>query len=131
MLKRVSKQVEQKRQSYNQNFVDTYEINHRLKSGEWRSPYPPGMIISIDDFTSIIQDTYSIEDDVAEDLVFVYNSLTVTGKGELKPKLMKLSSREQNGPMLSGRTLKYKKKDGTTVGVRSVKMTDLEMRVNP
>lgn len=58
MLKRVSKQVEQKQQSYNQTFVPKYEINHRLNEGEWKEFYLENMDLSILDFINIIQEAW-------------------------------------------------------------------------
>ena len=129
LMKRVSKRCQTKRQTYNQNFVSSYEINHRLKGGEWKSLYVKYIGMTIDDYISIIQDTYSIDDDIADDMVFCYKSLTVTKKNEIKPKLVKLSQHSR-GSVLENRKIKYKAENGS-VQERQLKLNDLELRVNP
>ena len=130
-MKRVSEKVITKRQTYNQNFVTSYEMNHRLKGGEWKSLYVKNIGMTIDDFISVIQDTYAIDDDVAADLVFCYNSLSVpknTAK-EAKSKLVKLSQ-GTHGSILKNRTVRYISEDGS-VHERPLKMNDLQLKVNP
>ena len=130
LLKRVSQKVKSKRQSYNQNFVCHFVINHRLKGGEWKSLFPKNGNISVDSFISLIQDNYDIDDDIATDLCFVYKSFSITKKtGEAKPKLVKLSCSDA-GPVLKGRKIKCKKEDGS-VYERDLKLNDIELRVNP
>ena len=102
--------VQQKQQSHNQRFVPQYEINHKLKDGEWRSLFPEGVDISISDFIGIIQDAYGIEDDVTQSLVFTYDSLSVSKQGNLNHKFMKLCPNTKDGPLFKGRCKRYKKK---------------------
>ena len=129
MLKRVSTQVHQKQQSYNQRFVPRYEINHKLKEGEWQSLYVENMKIS--EFLFAIQNFYHIDEETASSLVFTYNSLSVSKKdGKLSHKFMKLSPMVKDGPVLEGRRIRYKKKNGT-MGERALQVTDLTLKVNP
>ena len=91
MLKRVSKQVEQKQQSYNQRFVSHYLVNHKLKEGEWKKLFPEKANLSTDEFILKIKETYNIEDDIADNLVFTYDGFSVTKKtGMPKHKFMLL-----------------------------------------
>ena len=129
MIKRVSEQVLSKKGRYNQNFVSKYQINHKLKAHEWRSLYEKDSEMSIYDLLTIIKETYSIDDDVGDDLVLVYYSKKMQ-KGEVKNKLEKLDPREENGPVLRGRRIRYKTKDGT-LAYRPLKIKDLLLRVNP
>ena len=130
LLKRVSKEVIQKQQSYNQHFVPSFEINHHLKAGEWRSLYPDNFELSINDFVTIIQETYNIDVSTAADLVFCYHSYSQhKDTGKVKRKLMKLTP-YQNGFVLGNRKIRCLNQDGT-VEERPLKLTDLELRVNP
>ena len=129
MIKRVSEQVLSKKGRYNQNFVAHYEINHKLKAHEWRLLYDKDNEYSIYDFITIFKETYSIDDDVGNDLVLIYYSKKMQ-KGEVKNKLVKLDPCEENGPVLLGRKIRYVKKDGT-LGYCSLALKDLLLRVNP
>lgn len=51
-------------------------------------------------------------------------------KGEVKNKLVKLGLWEENGPVLQGRKIKYKRKDGTLED-RKFTIKDLLLCVNP
>ena len=129
MIKQVSDQVLSKKGRYNQNFVSKYQINHKLKAHEWRSLYEKDSEMSIYDLLTIIKETYSIDDDVGDDLVLVYYSKKMQ-KGEVKNKLEKLDPREENGPVLHGRKIKYKTKNGT-LAHRPLKIKDLLLQANP
>ena len=130
LLMRVSKSCKLKRQSYHQHFVGTYEINHRLKGGEWKSLFPKEFEITTDEFLSVIQDTYDIDDDIAQDLVFTYSSLSITKKtGEPKSKLIKLTPND-SGPVIKHRKIKYLNNEGV-VCERSLLLDDLQLKVNP
>ena len=129
LLKRVSERVTTKRQSYHQHFVPMYEVNHRLKGGEWRSLYTPEVEDSIQDFLYIIEDTYDLDDDIGRDLVLCYKTLSITkSTGVPKPKLVKLTP-QHDMPVLGDRKIKYKNKEGL-VRERSLNINDLELRVN-
>lgn len=130
LLKRVSKSSYLKRQSYNQNFVPEFEANHKLKGGEWKSLFPREFEISTSDFLSVIQNIYGIEDDVAQDLVFTYNSLSVTKKtGDLKHKLVKLTGADSK-PLLKNRKIRYLNKEGVMCE-RPLSLNDLTLKVSP
>ena len=130
LLKRVSERVQTKRQSYHQHFVPIFDINHRLKGGEWRSLYSPEVEDSVQDFLRIIEDTYDMDTDIGEDLVLVYNSIQVTkSTGVSKPKLVKLGH-DLDGPVLTNRKIKFTNKEGK-VCERMLNINDLELRVNP
>ena len=131
LLKRVSQRIKSQRQSYHQHFVPVFDINHRLKGGEWRSLYSPEVEDSVRDFLVIIEDTYDMDDDIGADLVLVYNSLQVTkSTGQSKPKLIKLGHDQEDGPVLTNRKIKFKNKEGE-VCERALNINDLELRVNP
>ena len=51
-------------------------------------------------------------------------------KHPLRHKFMKLSPKVKDGPLLSGRTIRFKKKDGS-MGERQLKVDDLTLKVNP
>ena len=72
-LRWVSKEMIQKKQLYNQNFVPTFENNHELKAGDWHSLYPTDFELSVNDFMSTIKEKYEIDESVADDLVFTYS----------------------------------------------------------
>ena len=112
MLKRVSEKFVTKRQSYHQHFVPMYEVNHRLKGGEWRSLYTPEVEASLQDFLYIIEETYDLDADVSQDLVLCYKTLSITkATGKSKPNMMKLSP-QHDIPVLGNRKIRYKNKDG-------------------
>ena len=73
MMKRVSKNVESKALSYNQQFSSDYHVNQLLKQGEWR----------VNCFTSkmtcwhlfeAIGETYHLDDDITYDMVCTYRT---------------------------------------------------------
>ena len=129
MLKRISEQVVRASQSYNQNFTSNYIINHKLKHHEWRKLYPKDTEISVYDLLTIIKETYNLDDDVGDDLVLVYYSRKMQ-KGEIKPKFVKISPKDDNGPVLKNRKIRYEKSDGT-IGRWNLKLNDLILKVNP
>ena len=89
-LKRVSKEKILTQQTYNQHFVPTFELNHRLKDGKWRKLYSEELDTSVANFIQIIKTTYQIDDATADDLVLVYHSYSKVKKsGKIKKKLEK------------------------------------------
>ena len=132
LLKRVSEQKVQKRSSYNKNFVSEYVVNHKLKNGEWKQLYPKdNQNFTVGEFLSLIVDEYGIDNDVAADLVFCYNSFTQVRKTKaINKRLVKLD--DHTKPVIGNRKIKYKRKsDESTLGERRVKLKDIELRVNP
>ena len=129
MIQRVSRTVTQKIMSNNQNFHPRYEINHRLKAGEWRELFNKDFEPTIDEFISEIQDTYEIDDTIAKNLILMYRTYwTVEKTGSVKSKLVKLSA-NNNNPVLGARKIRILKDDGT-LEERELNINDLQLRVN-
>ena len=96
---------------------------------EWRSLHPKEFDVSVDEFLSIIQDTYQIPDATADDLVFIYRTYQRIKKtGQVKSKLEKMDQTD-NGYVLDGRKIRVLKNDGT-LEERNLQIEDLDLRVN-
>ena len=75
--------------------------------------YLEGVDISISGFLNIIQDAYQIDDDVADTIVFTYDSIAVSKDKKLNHMFMKLCPYAKDGPLLTGCTVRYERMDGT------------------
>ena len=92
--------------------------------------YPKDFDLTIDEFLSLVQDSYNIDDDIAEDLVFTYSSLSITKKtGVSKTKLVKLTP-DDSDPIVKTRKIKYLNNEGI-VCERALRLDDLQLKVNP
>ena len=75
MMKRVSRLVTTKKQSYNQHFVSNYVTNNNLKQGHWKTLFPNIEDVTIGDFIDIIKETYQ-ESERGELQEFVRRTIT-------------------------------------------------------
>ena len=72
---------------------------------------------------TIIKETYNLDNNIGDDIVFVYYSKKMQ-KGEIKNKFVKIDPKDDNGPVLQGRKIRYEKSDGT-IGRCNLKLNDL------
>ena len=131
LLKRVSEQVQQKRSSYHQHFIASYETNHMLKNHKWRELYlKDGPKLTVAEFLAMIAKHYNLDEDIASDLVFVYHTCSqARSTGKVTKKLVKLCL-EETKPVLENRRIRYEISDNE-VGERRLKLSDLTLKVNP
>ena len=127
MMKRVSRLVTTKKQSYNQHFVSNYVTNNNLKQGHWKTLFPNIEDVTIGDFIDIIKETYQFDEEKGNNLLFTYHSYYLTKKKKLKKKkLLKLVS--DDGLLIKNRKITVLDDNGELVQ-RQLSLKDLNLRV--
>ena len=126
LLKRVSNKEVTKRRSVNQHMSTYFEINNRLKMGQWKTLFPIIGDISVSDFLSLIAKEYNIDEDVGKIFVFTYHTHTVTKKTKEIKKIQKTLMSEDK-PLIGNRTL-HDSIDGS-LKERNLSLKDLNLRV--
>ena len=131
LMKRVSKTAEQARLSTNQNFVEYYVPNHKLKIGEWKLLY--NNMISPSQLIQQIVSKYKIGDRVAEKLVFKYKSASIVTKKKTGKKVFGSVTKyitASDTSLLDGRFIQCPAEDGSMkLESRPLKLKDLNLHV--
>ena len=97
MMKRISEWWRPlKRETTHQNISPFYELNNRLKLGDWRKLVPADEKIKVSRLLQSIVQEYQIESQISNDLVFTYNDYQISPRAkkiEKKVKYIKRSSK--------------------------------------
>jgi hypothetical protein len=121
MIKRVSKEEEQKCSSFCQIFSDNYKVSHKIKNGDWCVSYHDDEDQLIDDFLYDLGIEYKLEDAVTSHFVLSYPNYSKTGKTKT---IVRLCQNKGQHAILKDRTICLQ--DGT---VRPLSIQDLELHV--
>ena len=100
-----------------------------LKAGQWRHLYPDGLDLKISNILDVIQDTYQIDEDIGEDLCFIYATQTMQKNGMVKNKTVTLHPKRDDSSLLTGQYVRFLNKETMKMERRNLRLNDLELRV--
>jgi hypothetical protein len=123
-LKRVSKQDETKKLSFNKKFDDSYHITNLLKNNEWVYTCAIDSKTTVQESIDEIQHVYGLHDNVAERLCFSFHTFSKTRKKKIKRMYMGENG-EGSCALLLGKK-KIVDKSGKT---RLLTLEDLDLHV--